>query len=109
MKRTEKPTLSPAQKATRLAFCLWHCDTDWKDIILTNESYFETGALRRCRARGVLRRAGETFLPQNLNCKFPKGATIMFGGAIMYGYKGVYLYTSRVLLETSGLSTYFYV
>ena len=88
-KPTEKPTLSPEQKAARLAFCLRHRNTDWRDVIFTDESYFETGALRRRRARGVLRRAGEAYLPQNLNRKFPKGATVMFWGAIMYGYKGM--------------------
>ena len=56
--------------------------------MFTDESYFETGALRRRRARGVLRRAGEAFLPRNLNRKFPKGATVMFWGAILHGHKG---------------------
>jgi len=87
-KPTEKPTLSPKQKASRLAFCLEYRYQNWEDVVFTDESYFETGALRRRRARGVLRRAGEAFLPRNLNRKFAQGATVMFWGAILYGYKG---------------------
>jgi len=101
-KPTEKPTLSPKQKAARLAFPLRHRDTDCRDIIFTDESYFETGALRRRRARGVLRRAGEQYLPQNINGKFPKGPTVVFWGAIMYGYKGMYINIFLVI------SIYFY-
>ena len=56
--------------------------------MFTDKSYFETGVLRRRCARRVLRRAGEAFLPQNLNHKFAQGATVMFWGAILYGYKG---------------------
>lgn len=87
-KPTGKPALSLKQKAARLAFCLEYRYHDWEDVVFTDESYFETGALRSRRARGVLRRAGEAFLPQNLNHKFAQGATVMFWGAILYGYKG---------------------
>lgn len=87
-KPTEKPMMSAKQKAARLAFCLQYREQNWKEIIFTHESYFVTGALRRRRARGVLRRAGEAYLPQNLNKKFAQGATVMFWVAILYGYKG---------------------
>ena len=95
-KATEKPTLSQEQKEARLAFCLEYRYQDWREVIFTDESYFETGALQRRRARGVLRRPGEAFLPQNLNRKFAKGATVMFWGAILYGKKGrsIYLFIS---------------
>lgn len=97
-KPTEKPAISVKQRAARLAFCLQYREQDWKQIIFTDESYFETGALRRRRARGVLRRPGEAFLPQNLNIKFAQGATVMFWGAILYGCRGgqtfIYLETS---------------
>jgi len=87
-KAAEKPSLTPPQKAAWLAFCLQHRNTNWKEVIFTDKSYFETGALRRRRARGVLRRAGEAYLPQNLNRKFAQGATVMFWGAILYGKPG---------------------
>ncbi|RPB02010.1 hypothetical protein L873DRAFT_1842147 [Choiromyces venosus 120613-1] len=42
-----------------------------------------------CRhTHGVLYHPGEAYLPQNLNRKFPKGATVMFWGVILYGHKG---------------------
>ena len=92
-KAVEKPSLTLPQQAARLAFCLSHRHTNWKEIIFTDESYFETGALRRRRARGVLRRAGpaEVYLPQNMNRKFAQGATVMFWGAILYGKRGICL------------------
>lgn len=65
-KPTTKPTLSPAQQATHLAFCYQHRNYDWQSVIFTDESYFETGNLRRRRARGVLHRAGEAYRPQNI-------------------------------------------
>jgi len=80
-KHTEKPTLSPKQKASRLAFCLEYRYQDWEDVVFTDDSYFETGALRRRRARGVLHRAGAAFLSRNLNRKFPQGATVILPGA----------------------------
>ena len=90
-KPTTKPTLSPAQKAARLAFCYEHRNYDWKSVIFTDESYFETGSLRRRRARGVLRRAGEAYWPQNIQRKFAQGATVMFWGAILYDRSGMLL------------------
>jgi len=92
-KAAEKPSLTLQQQAARLAFCLNHRNTNWKEVIFTDESYFETGALRRRRARGVLRRAGpaEVYLPQNLNRKFAQGATVMFWGAILHGKQGIKL------------------
>lgn len=87
-KATVKPLLSDTQKANRLAFCLKYWYIDWQEVIFTDESYFETGALRKRRARGVLRRAGEEYRPQNMDHKFQGGATVMFWGAILYGYDG---------------------
>ena len=87
-KPTEKPMMSAKQKAARLAFCLQYQEQNWKEILFTDESYFETGAQRWRRARGVLRQAGEAYLPQNLNKRFAQGATVIFWGAILYGYKG---------------------
>ena len=90
-KATEKPTLSQKHKDARLAFCLQYRNQNWADIVFTDESYFETGALRRRRARGVLRRPGEAYLPQNINRKFAQGATVMFWGAILYGKSGKFI------------------
>jgi len=88
----KKPTLNPEQKARRLAFCHHYQNYDWRNIIFTDESYFETGGLRARRARGVLRRAGEAYRPQNIDRKFAQGATVMFWGAILYGKSGMYKY-----------------
>jgi hypothetical protein len=82
--------MNEIHKANRLAFCLRNRYLDWKDVIFTDESYFETSNLRERRARGVLRRAGEAFVPRNMNRKFHGGATVMFWGAILYGYAGKY-------------------
>jgi transposase len=57
-------------------------------VIFTDDSYFETGDLRMTRAKGVLRRAGEAYIPRNINRKFGTGATIMFWGAILYDHSG---------------------
>jgi len=46
-KAAEKHSLTVPQQAARLAFCLAHRHTNWKEIIFTDESYFETGALCR--------------------------------------------------------------
>ena len=46
-KAAEKSSLTPQQQAARLAFCLDHQNTNWKEVIFTDEPYFETGALRR--------------------------------------------------------------
>jgi len=46
-KPTEKTTLSPEQAASRLAFCLEHRGRNWRKVIFTDKSYFETGGLRR--------------------------------------------------------------
>ena len=87
-KPTEKPHLKPEHRAARLAFYLRYRYQNWQEVIFTDETYFEIGGLRRRRARGVLRRPGEAYLPQNMNVKFPKGATVMFWGAILHGYAG---------------------
>ena len=97
-KPVKKPTLSPDQKARRLAFCHEHQNYDWRNIIFTDESYFETGSLRARRALGVLRRAGEAYRPQNIDRKFAQGATVMFWGAILYGKSGMYKYKLYYLL-----------
>lgn len=88
-KPTKKPLPSAEQKAARLEFCLKYRYLNWQNVIFTDESYFETGNLRSRRARGVLRCLGEAYLPRNINRKFPKGATVMFWGAILYGYSGI--------------------
>ncbi|RPB17440.1 hypothetical protein P167DRAFT_561706 [Morchella conica CCBAS932] len=85
---TKKPLMNEIHKANRLAFCLRNRDQDWRDIIFTDESYFETSNLRERRVRGVLRRAGEKFVPRNMNRKYFGGSTVMFWGAILYGYAG---------------------
>ncbi|KAL7267932.1 hypothetical protein RUND412_009467 [Rhizina undulata] len=45
-KPTMKPFLSDQQKAKRLAWCLKHRDTDWCNVIFTDETACKTGALR---------------------------------------------------------------
>lgn len=87
-KATIKPLLSDIQKANRLAFCLGYRYVDWREVIFTDESYFEIGALRKRRARGVLRWAKEEYRPQNMDQKFQGDATVMFWGAILYEYDG---------------------
>lgn len=65
-KLIEKLCLSEKQKESRLAFCLRYRYLDWREVIFTDESYFETGALQRRRAKGVLRRAGEAHHLRNI-------------------------------------------
>lgn len=89
-KPTKKPLMNEIHKASRLAFCLHNRYLDWKNVIFTDESYFETSNLQERRARGVLRHAGEVFVPRNMNRKFHDGATVMFWVAILYGYGGKY-------------------
>nr|AHE80945.1 putative transposase [Tuber indicum] len=104
-KPTTKPSLNAAQQAARLAFCYEHRNYDWHSVIFTDESYFETGNLRQRRARGVLRRAGEAYRPQNIQRKFAQGATVMFWGAILYGKSGIiYLLLLLLLFITISLS-----
>jgi len=69
--------------------------------VFTDESYFETGALRHRRASGVLHQAGKAFVPRNLNHKFQQGATVMFWGAILYDYKGIQSYSLLITISTS--------
>lgn len=102
-KPTEKLCLSEKQKLARLAFCLQYRYLDWREVIFTDESYFETGALRRRRAKGVLRRAGEAYLPRNINRKFASGATVMFWGAILYGHSGITPYILIILITNNYL------
>ena len=66
-------------------------DQNWAEVVFTDESYFEMGALRRRHALGVLRRPGEAYLQQNLNQKFAQGATVMFWGGILYGKSGKFI------------------
>lgn len=87
-KPKKKPLMNDRHKADRLAFCLSHRQTDWRDVIFTDETYFETSNLRERRARGVLHRIGEAYLDRNMDRKFQGGASVMFWGAIVYGYPG---------------------
>ena len=77
-KTIKKPTLSLDQRARRLAFCHEYQDYDWRNIIFTDESYFETGSRGAHQALGVLRRAGEAYRLQDIDGKFAQGATVMF-------------------------------
>jgi hypothetical protein len=77
-KATLKPCISPEHKAARVAICLKYRHLNWRNVIFTDESYFETGDLRRRRARGVLRRPGEAYVARNLGQKFATGVTVMF-------------------------------
>ncbi|RPB06281.1 hypothetical protein P167DRAFT_580799 [Morchella conica CCBAS932] len=87
-KATEKPHLTDEHKARRLGFCHRYREQDWRTVVFTDETYFETGSLRMRRAKGVLRRAGEAYIPRKINCKFGTGSTIMFWGAILYAHSG---------------------
>ena len=75
-------------KRERLEWALKYQNFDFSKVLFTNESLFEASTLRSSHAKGVLRRAGELFLPQNLDRKFPKGTATMFWGGIMAGYDG---------------------
>jgi len=85
---TQKPFLTANARAARLAWAIRYRDFDFKKVLFTDESLFEASALRSAHARGVLRRAGERYLPQNLDKRFPKGQAAMFWDGIMYGYAG---------------------
>lgn len=57
-------------------------------MIITDESYFELGALWRGGDQGVLQQALEEYKPQNMEGKFQCEATFMFADAILYGHDG---------------------
>ena len=69
--------------------------------MFTDESFFETGALRRRRAPGVLCRVSEAFLPRNLTHMLPQGATVWFWGTILYAYKGNQSYSLLITISKS--------
>jgi len=75
---TQKPFLTANARAARLAWAIRYRDFDFKNVLFTDESLFEASALCSAHARGVLRRAGERYLPQNLDKRFPKGQAAMF-------------------------------
>jgi len=75
---TQKPFLNANAKSARLAWALKYCNFDFKKVLFTDESLFEASTLRSAHARGVLRRAGERYLPQNLVKRFAKGRAAMF-------------------------------
>lgn len=85
---TQKPFLSANAKAARLTWATQYLHFDFRKVLFTDESLFESSTLRSAHAKGVLRRAGEEYLPQNLDRRFPKGLGAMFWGGIMYGYTG---------------------
>jgi len=85
---TKKPFLTMSAKAARLIWARRYPDFDFRKVLFTDESIFEASARRSARAKGVLRRAGEEYQPQNLNRRFHKGTSAMFWGGIMYGYEG---------------------
>lgn len=87
-KPTKKPFLTENAKRERLEWALKYQNFDFSQVLFTDESLFEASTLRSSHAKGVLRRAGEQFLPQNLDRKFPKGTAAMFWGGIMAGYDG---------------------
>jgi len=51
---TEKPLLTEDHKKRRLQFCRDNWDRDWSTVVCTDESYFETGALRSRRKMAQL-------------------------------------------------------
>lgn len=87
-KPTKKPFLMEKAKRERLEWALKNQNFDFSKVLFTDESLFEASTLRSSHAKGVLRRTGEQFLPQNLDRKFPKGTAAMFLGGIMAGYDG---------------------
>lgn len=88
---TTKPFLTVKQKEERLLFAQTHINFDFTHVLFQDESYFEPGRLRSMHAKGVLRCAGEQFLPRNINQKFSKVKSAVFWGGIMYGYFGAEL------------------
>jgi len=87
-KPTKKTFLTEKAKRQRLEWALKYQNFDFSKVLFTDESYFEASTLRSSHAKGVLRRAGEQYLPQNLDRKFLKGSAAMFWGGIMAGYDG---------------------
>lgn len=88
---TTKPFLTVKQKEERLLFAQTHINFDFIRVLFHDESYFEPSGLCSMHAKEVLRRAGEQFLPRNINRKFSKGKSATFWGGIMYGYSGAEL------------------
>jgi len=69
--------LNANAKAAQLAWAIKYLNFDFTKVLFTDESLFEANALRSAHARGVLRIAGEHYLPQNLDKRFPKGQAAM--------------------------------
>ena len=84
----KKPFLTANAKAARLEWALKYQNFNFTKVLFTDESHFEASTLCSSRARGVLRWAGEEYLAQNLDTRFPKGSAAMFWGGIMSGYNG---------------------
>jgi len=85
---TQKPFLNMNAKAARLAWAIKYQHFNFTKVLFTDKSLFEASVLCSARAKGVLRRAGERYLSQNLDMRFPKGQGAMFWGGIIYRYAG---------------------
>jgi len=85
---TRKPFLTAKAKAARLEWALKYQNFNFTNVLFTDESHFEASTLRSSWAKGVLRQAGEEYLPRNLDRRVPKGSAAMFWGGIMSRYDG---------------------
>lgn len=87
-KPMKKPFFTLIQKQNRFIFAQAYIGFDFTKVLFTDEVYFEPSSLRSNHAKGVLRQAGEEYLPRNLNRKFYRGKSAMFWGGILHGYSG---------------------
>jgi len=76
---TQKLFLTVRAKAVRLEWALKYRNLNFQKVLFTDECQFEASTSRSSHAKGVLRRAGEAYLPQNLDRRFPRGSTNVLG------------------------------
>lgn len=103
-KPTKKPYLKDKQKEAHLNFAQTYINFDWTKVIFLDEVFFEPSALRSGHAKGVLRQAGEQYIPRNMDHKFYGGKSAMFWGGIMHDYAGIelpfHLFTNPIESKT---------
>ncbi|KAF5312015.1 hypothetical protein D9619_003841 [Psilocybe cf. subviscida] len=82
-----KPFISDRSIMKRIQWAEINAETDWTKIIWTDETSFKTG--KRPGHRYVTRRAGEEYLPENIDPTFRSGRkTLMVWACITHNRKG---------------------
>jgi len=76
---TQKVFLKVRAQAVRLEWALKYQNLNFQKGLFTDECHLEASTSCSSHAKGVLRRAGEAYLPQNLDRRFPRGSSNVLG------------------------------